>query len=44
MRENLPRKPHKDESGILNLDDSTGTGTHWVGWHKKDKEKFYLLR
>ena len=30
VRDNLPRKPWKHECGILNLDDTAGTGTHWV--------------
>ena len=30
MRNNLPSKPRKDECGILNLDDSSGTGTHKI--------------
>ena len=38
VRDNLPRKPGKNECGILNLDDSSGTGTHWVAWHKKRQE------
>ena len=29
VRDNLPSKPWKDECGILNLDDTAGTGTHW---------------
>jgi len=42
VRDNLPRKPGKVECGILNLDDTAGTGTHWVAWYKRDKEKFYF--
>ena len=42
VRDNLLSKPWKDECGILNLDDTAGTGTHWVAWYKKDKEKFYF--
>ena len=32
MRDNLPSKPLKRECGILNLDDISGRGTHWVCW------------
>ena len=27
---------------ILNLNSSSGDGTHWVMWFKKGKDKFYL--
>ena len=30
------------ECGILNLDSSSGDGTHWVMWFKKGKDKFYF--
>lgn len=41
-RDALPKKPWKIESGILNLDDFTGNGTHWVGWYKNGKQKNYF--
>jgi len=28
--------------GILNLDDASGEGTHWVGWSRAGKNKFYF--
>ena len=31
-----------NECGILNLDSSSGDGTHWVMQFKKGKEKFYF--
>lgn len=35
MRNNLPHtKPHKIESGILNLDELQGSGTHWTAYKK----------
>jgi len=42
VRDNLPSKPRRKECGILNLDDRTGKGTHWVAWHKKDGDKYYF--
>ena len=42
MRDDLPKKPQKTECGILNLDDSTGGGTHWTGWYKNGSTKFYF--
>ena len=30
VRDNLPHIPKKNECGILNLDDTSGQGTHWV--------------
>ena len=29
MRNDLPRRPLQRESGILNLDNTIGQGTHW---------------
>jgi len=42
VRDALPQKPNKDECGILNLDDSSGNGTHWVLWHRKNNDNFLL--
>ena len=42
VRDNLPRKPRKDECGIVNLDDASGKGTHWVVWSRAGKNKFYF--
>ena len=42
LRDTLPTKIKLNECGILNLDSSSGDGTHWVMWFKKDKDKFYL--
>ena len=42
VRDVLPRKPKKNESGILNLDDSSGDGTHWVLWYRKNNKNFYF--
>ena len=35
-------KQKLNECGILNLDSSSGDGTHWVMWFKKGKNKFYF--
>ena len=37
MKDQLPDKIRKNESMIINLDNSIGQGTHWVGFLKKDK-------
>ena len=43
LRDTLPKKPKSNmECGILNLDDSSGTGTHWVGWYKCRNQKYYF--
>lgn len=35
MRDDLPRGgPRKTETGIVNLDSSRGSGTHWVAYRK----------
>ena len=38
FRDTLP----KNEWGILNLDSSSGDGTHLVMWFKKGNDKFYF--
>ena len=35
-------KQKLSECGILNLDSSSGDGTHWVMWFKQGKDKFYF--
>ena len=42
LRDTLPKKPKKKECGILNLDDTSGLGTHWVAWYKNEAEKNYF--
>ena len=42
LRDELPKRPRACECGILNLDDSSGGGTHWVGWYKLRNKKFYF--
>lgn len=42
VRDELPKRPRKEECGILNLDDSRGNGTHWTAWWKKGSEKLYF--
>jgi hypothetical protein len=32
MRDQLPTKPNNVETGIINLDNSSGEGTHWVAY------------
>ena len=42
LRDALPKKTNLNECCILNLDSSSGDGTHWVMWFKKGKDKFYF--
>ena len=37
-RDNLPNKIHKLETGIINLHDSMGGGSHWVCCRNVDKQ------
>jgi hypothetical protein len=32
MRDQLPKQPKRVETGIINLDNSSGSGTHWVAY------------
>ena len=42
LRDTLPMKTKRIYCGILNLDDTSGGGTHWVAWYKMGKEKYYF--
>jgi len=42
LRDTLPKKPKRNESAIMNLDDTSGNGTHWVAWFKRGNDKFYF--
>lgn len=42
LRDGLPSLPRLRECGILNFDDSSGPGTHWVCWYKRINTKFYF--
>lgn len=35
MRNQLPKRIRKNESGIINLDHSSGLGTHWTAYVKR---------
>lgn len=42
MRDDLPERPLFNESGIVNLDNTSGPGTHWVCYKKMDNKVFYF--
>ena len=42
LLDTLPKKPNKEECGIVNFDKSGGPGTHWVAWYKNGKTKIYF--
>lgn len=42
LRDVLPKTPKVNECGVLNLDDSRGAGSHWVGWMKRRTDKWYF--
>ena len=42
LLDTLPGKPNKKECGIVNLDKSGGSGTHWVAWNKNGNNKIYF--
>lgn len=39
MTDSLPLQPNKNECGILNLDSSSGNGTHWTAYFKKGSKR-----
>lgn len=42
MRDNLPKKPLKNECAVVNLDSIRGPGTHWVCYRKIGKNVYYF--
>jgi hypothetical protein len=42
MHNELPSKIHKNECGIINLDESHGPGTHWVAYRKNGNAVIYF--
>lgn len=42
MRDELPLKPWNNECGILNLNNSDQSGSHWVAWFKHGNFKVYF--
>lgn len=42
MRDTLPTKPLQNESSIINLDDQSGGGTHWVTYTKRGRKVLYF--
>ncbi|KAE9522679.1 hypothetical protein AGLY_016901 [Aphis glycines] len=42
MRNDLPIKSWVNECGVLNLNDSTQNGSHWVAWKKMKNKKIYF--
>lgn len=42
MRDSLPARPLVYETAIVNLDSSSGTGTHWVCYRKRQNRVVYF--
>lgn len=42
MRNALPKKPLNKECAVINLDDFTGSGTHWVAYTKNGNDVMYF--
>lgn len=42
MRNGLPKKMWKNETGIVNLDDISGPGTHWVCYKRLIDTIYYF--
>ncbi|KAE9525431.1 hypothetical protein AGLY_014231 [Aphis glycines] len=42
MRNDLPMKSWVNECGVLNLNDSTQNGSHWVAWKKMKNKKIHF--
>ena len=42
LRDQLPKKPRRNECGVMNLDSSNGDGTHYIAWYKQNNNKYYF--
>jgi len=42
LRDTFPKKPKRNECAIMNVDNTSGNGTHWVAWFKRGNDKFYF--
>ena len=42
MRDNLPSKPHENESAIVNFNTTHENGSHWVCYYKRGQSKIYF--
>lgn len=42
MRNNLPTRIKRNESGIINLDNVKGDGTHWTAYVKRKDQVTYF--
>jgi len=41
LRDTLPKRARDNENGIMNLENTCGSGTHWVAWFNGGNDKFY---
>ena len=41
-KDELTGEPDDTECGIINLDNSDGSGTHWCSYYRKNKSNFYF--
>lgn len=42
MRDRLPKRINRVETGIINLDESSGRGTHWTAYIKRNNVVKYF--
>jgi hypothetical protein len=42
MKDELPQKVNKVECGIINLENSSEEGSHWVAYYKNNDKKYYF--
>jgi len=42
MKDALPQKSNKIECGIINLENTDQSGSHWVAYYKNNDKKFYF--
>lgn len=42
MRNGLPKRPLRNETGVINLDSDSGLGTHWCAYSKRENVCHYF--
>jgi len=42
LSDTLPKKPKRNECAIMNQDNTSGDGMHWVAWFKRGNDKWYF--
>ena len=42
MKDCLPKKCHRKECGVVNLESSEDLGSHWIGYYRSNSDRYYF--